>query len=166
MAKFALSLALLALLVLGSEAVSFNSLCRQAGRPTKFKGRVSNAGKRVGFCQWCFVTKLTGIGYARIRVSRVQDLRSVNFYTGTAPAASDLTVTADTNITWVPVDTGIAYFAQNVNTITQATGDIMININVQGCAGRLFCGVVVGPAGTPGVKQPATLIAKRSGAGC
>jgi hypothetical protein len=42
MAKYALSLALLALLVIGSEAVSFNSLCRQAGRPTKVRTAVQS----------------------------------------------------------------------------------------------------------------------------
>ncbi|GBF97869.1 hypothetical protein Rsub_11219 [Raphidocelis subcapitata] len=167
MAKFALSLALLALLVLGSEAVSFNSLCRQAGKPTKFKGKVTNSGKRVGFCQYCFVAKLSGIGYSRIRVSGVQDLRAVNFYTGSAaPAASDMTVTADTNITWTPVDTGNAYYTSNLNAITQIAGSIYVDMNVKGCAGQLFCGIVTGPVGGAGVKQPASLVAKKSGQGC
>ncbi|GBF99389.1 hypothetical protein Rsub_12322 [Raphidocelis subcapitata] len=167
MAKYALSLALLALLVIGSEAVSFNSLCRQAGRPTKFKGRVTNAGRRVGACQYCFVNKLSGIGYSRVRVTGVQDLRAVNFYTGSdAPKASDMTVTADTNITWTPVDTGNAYFTTNLNAITQVTGSIFVDMNVKGCAGQLFCGIVTGPVGGPTVKQPASQVTKRSGPGC
>ncbi|GBF95103.1 hypothetical protein Rsub_07687 [Raphidocelis subcapitata] len=167
MAKLPLSLALLAVLVLGSEAVSFSSLCRQAGKPTKFKGKVTNGGKRVGFCQYCFVNKLSGIGYSRVRVTGVQDLRAVNFYTGSAaPAASDLTVTADTNITWTPVDTGNAYYTTNLNAITQISGSIYADMNVKGCAGQLYCGIVTGPVGTAGVKQPATLVAKKTGNGC
>ncbi|GBF97870.1 hypothetical protein Rsub_11220 [Raphidocelis subcapitata] len=168
MAKFALSLALLALLVLGGESNSmYTKLCKGAGKPTKFKGSVSNSGRRVGFCQYCFVAKLSGIGYSRVRVSGVQDLRAVNFYTGSAaPQASDMTVTADTNITWTPVDTGSAYFTTNLNAITQISGSIYVDMNVKGCAGQLFCGIVVGPVGTAGVQQPATLVRKRSGAGC
>ncbi|GBF94157.1 hypothetical protein Rsub_11217 [Raphidocelis subcapitata] len=166
MAKLALSLALLAVLVLGSEAAtSFNSLCRQAGKPTKFKGKLTNSGKNVGFAQYCFVNKLSGTGYTRVKVNGVQDLRAVNFYTGTAPAASDMTVTADTNITFEAVDTGNAYFTSSMNAISQVTGAGYIDLNVKGCAGQLFAGIVVGPVGA-GVNQPASSMAKKSGNGC
>ncbi|GBF97863.1 hypothetical protein Rsub_11213 [Raphidocelis subcapitata] len=168
MAKFALSLALLAMLVLASEAASsWTALCRQAGKPTKFKSKLTNGGKTVGSCQWCFVAKLSGTGYSKIRVNGVQDLRAVNFYTGSdAPKASDMTVTASTNITWQPVNTGNAFYTTNLNAITAAGNPVYADLNVKGCEGQLYCGIVTGPPGTEGVKQPASLCKKRAGPGC
>ncbi|GBF97226.1 hypothetical protein Rsub_10087 [Raphidocelis subcapitata] len=164
MAKFALSLALLALLALGSEAASFNSLCKEAGKPTKFKGKLLNGSKKVGTAQYCFVNKLSGTGYSSVKVSGVQDLRAVNFYTGdAAPQASAITVTADTNITWTPVDTGNAYYTSNFKAITQVTGAVYVDMNVKGCNGLLFGGIVTGPVGGPGVRQPASLLKLMSG---
>jgi hypothetical protein len=135
----------------------------------QFRGKLTNNGKSVGRCQWCFVdaTSASQTGYARIRVSNVDNLRAVNFYTGDqAPLASELTVTADTNITWTPVDTGNADVVSNLNTITSVAGLTYVNMNTNACRNLLYCGIVVGPSGTPGTKQPASLCTRTSGPGC
>ncbi|GBF97225.1 hypothetical protein Rsub_10086 [Raphidocelis subcapitata] len=166
MAKFALSLALLALLALGSEAASFNSLCKEAGKPTKFKGKLTNGGKRVGSAKYCFADKLSGTGYFQIRVSGVQDLRSVDYYTGEpAPAASNVAVAISNNSTTL-VETGNAYYTSNINAIIQITGPIsgpVSNINIAACASRLYAGIATGPVGSQGIRQPASLLKLTSG---
>jgi hypothetical protein len=111
---------------------------------------------------------LSQFGYAKSRINnRVPNLRAVNFYTGDqAPLASELTVTPNTNITWTAVDTGTADIVNGLNTVTFVDGLIYVTMNDNACRNQLYCGIVVGPSGTPGLMQPASLTRRTSGPGC
>lgn len=151
MAKTPLCLALLALLAVAGEAASFNSLCRANGRPTKFRGTLTNGGKNAGVARFCFSGDAGSIvAYYFSRVRNVDNFSGVVF-TLSAPAASGARHLLAPNDTIPLVE--ISPPVPNLDRFVASSPVDSANVTPMkdsACAGTLSASIVVnGVQGTP-----------------